>query len=67
MKKKTKLVGVQFDHKTKSKSEKIYWYRTNKDYKVGDTIEVKAPTGGKPDVLIVSIKKNDNKRNYKRI
>lgn len=66
MKKKTKLVGVKFNHKTNDKSEKVYYYKTNKDVKVGDMIEVNAPTGGKPKVLIVDSKKEDGKK-YKRL
>ncbi len=67
MKKKTKLIGVQFDRKTYGKHEKVYYYKSNKDLKVGDTVEVKAPTGGKPDVIVVDIKENDNRRKYKRL
>ena len=67
MKKKTKLIGVQFDRKKYGKHEKVYYYKSNKDLKVGDTVEVKAPTGGKPDVIVVDIKENDNRRKYKRL
>ena len=67
MKKKTKLIGVQFDRKTYGKHEKVYYYKSNKNIKVGDTVEVKAPTGGKPDVIVVDIKENDNRRKYKRL
>ncbi len=67
MKKKTKLIGVQFDRKTYGKHEKVYYYKSNKDLKVGDTVEVKAPTGGNPDVIVVDIKENDNRRKYKRL
>ena len=35
MKKKTKLIGVQFDRKTYGKHEKVYYYKSNKDIKVG--------------------------------
>lgn len=67
MKKKTKLIGVKFDYKKNDKNEKVYYYETDKNLKVGDIIEIKAPTGGKPDCLIVDIKKNDNERKYKRV
>ena len=66
MKKKTKLVGIKFDYKTNDKNEKTYYYKTNKDLQKGDIVEVKAPTGGTPDVLVVDVKKYDGGK-YKRI
>ena len=66
MKKKTKLVGVKFDRKTNDKNDKIYYYKTNKDIKKGDTVEIKVPTGGTPDALVVDVKEYSG-GNYKKL
>lgn len=44
------IVGIRIDG-----YKKTYYYHTNNDYKVGDTIKVLMPSGGTPDATIVEV------------
>ncbi|MCI9585689.1 MAG: hypothetical protein HFH45_03550 [Bacilli bacterium] len=58
-----KIVGVKFDTNSKGSQNKIYYYRTTKNLKVGDKINPTVVTGGKPDSVVVSVDSID-KRKY---
>ena len=63
---KTKVVGVRIDTKSTSTKEKVYYYRTNKDFKRGDRIRVKVPSGGSPKSTI-AIADSNKKGNFKNL
>lgn len=49
----TKIVGVKIDTKSPNTKEKIYYYKTDKDFKRGDKIDIKVESGGTPTATIV--------------
>ena len=49
----TKIVGVKIDTKSPNTKEKIYYYRTDKNFKRGDKIDIKVESGGTPTATIV--------------
>ena len=59
---KEKVVGIKIDTNSKEYQEKVYYYKTAKDFKPGDKINPKMVTGGTPDCVVVSI---DDKNNTK--
>lgn len=63
---KTKVVGVRIDTKSTSTKEKVYYYTTNKDFKRGDRIRVKVPSGGSPKSTI-AVANSNKKGNFKNL
>lgn len=57
-----KVVGIKIDTNSKEYQDKVYYYKTVKDFKPGDKINPKMVTGGMPDCVVVSI---DDKNNLK--
>ena len=51
--KMTKIVGVKIDTKSPNTKDKIYYYKTDKDFKRGDKIDIKVESGGTPTATIV--------------
>ena len=49
----TKIVGVKIDTKSPNTKDKIYYYKTDKDFKRGDKIDIKVESGGTPTATIV--------------
>lgn len=49
----TKIVGVKIDTKSPHTKEKIYYYKTNKNFKRGDKIDIKVESGGTPTATVV--------------
>jgi hypothetical protein len=49
----TKIVGIKIDTKSPHTKEKIYYYKTEKDFKRGDKINVKVESGGTPTSTVV--------------
>ena len=50
----SKLVGVRINTESPKTKSKVYYYNTEKDYKRGDGIRIKVPSGGTPKATIVS-------------
>lgn len=44
------VVGIQIEG-----SRKIYYYLTSKNYRIGQKIKIKAPSGGTPDATVVRV------------
>lgn len=63
---KTKVVGVRIDTKSTSTKEKVYYYTTDKDFKRGDRIRVKVPSGGSPKSTI-AVANSNKKGNFKNL
>lgn len=63
-KKMNKVVGITIDTKSPKTKEKVYYYRTDENYKRGDNIRVSVPSGGNPKAIIVigDSKKKFNKK-----
>ena len=51
--KKIHVVGVKIDTKSPHTSEKVYYYKTEKDLKVGQNINIHVPSGGNPVATVV--------------
>lgn len=61
----SKVVGVKIDQKSgKGGTTKTYYYKTEKDFKKGDRIRVKVPTGGNPEATVVV---GDSKKRHGRL
>lgn len=63
---KTKIVGIRIDTKSTSTKEKVYYYKTNKDFKRGDRLRVKVPSGGTPKST-VAVANSNKKGNFKNL
>lgn len=63
---KTRVVGIRIDTKSTSTKEKVYYYETNKDFKRGDRLRVKVPSGGTPKST-VAVANSNKKGNYKKL
>lgn len=50
---KSKIVGIKIDTKSPRTKDKIYYYKTEKDFKRGDKINVKVESGGAPNAIVV--------------
>lgn len=61
---KTKVVGIRIDTKSTSTKEKVYYYKTNKDFKRGDRLRVRVPSGGSPKST-VAVANSNKKGNFK--
>ena len=62
----TRIVGIRIDTKSASTKEKVYYYRTNKDFKKGDRLRVRVPSGGTPKST-VAIANSNKKGNFKNL
>lgn len=49
----TKIIGVKIDTKSPHTKEKVYYYKTNKEFKRGDKIDIKVESGGTPTATVV--------------
>lgn len=49
----TKIIGVTIDTKSPHTKEKIYYYKTDKDFKRGEQIDIKVDSGGTPTATVV--------------
>lgn len=58
------IVGVRIDTKAKNTKKKIYYYKTSENYKKGDVIRVKVPSGGTPKSTIV-VENSTKKQRYR--
>ena len=47
-----KVVGVKIASKSSHTKDKIYYYKTEKNFKRGDVIDIKVDTGGTPTATI---------------
>lgn len=63
---KTKVVGIRIDTKSTSTKEKVYYYKTNKDFKRGDRLRVRVPSGGSPKST-VAVANSNKKGNFKNL
>lgn len=63
---KTKVVGIRIDTKSTSTKEKVYYYRTNKDFRRGDRVRVRVPSGGTPKST-VAVANSNKKGNFKNL
>ena len=61
---KTRVVGIRIDTKSTSTKEKVYYYTTNKEFKRGDRLRVRVPSGGSPKST-VAIANSNKKGNFK--
>jgi len=59
----SKIVGIKIDTKSSHTKEKIYYYKTDKNLKRGEVINIKVDSGGIPKATVVV--ENSNK-NFKR-
>ncbi len=59
----SKIVGLKIGTKSLKTQDKIYYYKTDTDYKRGDKLTIKVPSGGTPTavVAIQDSKKKINK------
>lgn len=66
--KKDRIVGISINTKSLKYKDKIYYYKTDKELVEGDKIEVKMPTGGLTDCIVVEAdNKNIHKLNLKEL
>lgn len=63
---KTRVVGIRIDTKSTNTKEKVYYYTTNKEFKRGDRLRVKVPSGGSPKST-VAIANSNKKGNFKNL
>ena len=49
---KNKIIGVKFNTTSPKYKTKTYYYKTNKDVKIGDEITVPVATNKKVDVIV---------------
>lgn len=49
---KTKVVGVKIDTTSPKTKDKIYYYKTDKNLKRGDVLDIKVPSGGTPTATV---------------
>ena len=49
---KNKIIGVKFNTTSPKYKTKTYYYKTNKDVKIGDEITVPVDTNKKVDVIV---------------
>ena len=49
---KNKIIGVKFNTTSPKYKTKTYYYKTNKDVKIGDEITVHVATNKKVDVIV---------------
>jgi len=61
---KTRVVGIRIDTKSTSTKEKVYYYITDKEFKRGDRLRVRVPSGGSPKST-VAIANSNKKGNFK--
>lgn len=58
-----KTVGIKIDTRSTKYKDKVYYYKTDKNYKVGEHIRVQMPSGGTPEsTVVVTNSKNKIKR-----
>lgn len=53
MEKKEHVVGIKINTKSGKKVDKTYYYKTDKEFKKGDELRVKVPSGGSPRSRVV--------------
>ena len=58
-----KIVGVKIDTKSLKTKEKVYYYKTDQNFKPGDKINIKVESGGSPKAVVVA-SNSDKKNNY---
>lgn len=56
----SKIVGIKIDTKSPNSKEKIYYYKTDKDLKRGEVINIKVDSGGTPKATVVVENSNKN-------
>ena len=49
----TKIIGVKIDTKSPHTKEKVYYYKTEKDFKRSDKVDIKVESGGTPTATVV--------------
>lgn len=64
MVKMSKVVGVKIGTKSLKTQEKVYYYKTDNEYKRGDKITISVPSGGTPDAVVVI---GDSKKKFNNI
>lgn len=60
-----KIVGIKIDTKSPKTQDKIYYYKTKKELKYGDRINVKVESGGTPSAIVII--ENNNKVSSKNL
>lgn len=58
-----KIVGVKINTKSPKTKEKVYYYKTDQNFKPGDKINIKVESGGSPKAVVVA-SNSDKKNNY---
>ena len=58
------VVGVRIDTKAKNTKKKVYYYKTTGEYKRGEVIRVRVPSGGTPKATI-AIENSQKKQKYR--
>ena len=64
MVKMSKIVGVKIGTKSLKTQEKVYYYKTDNEYKRGDKITISVPSGGTPNAVVVI---GDSKKKFNNI
>ncbi len=64
MVKMSKVVGVKIGTKSLKTQEKVYYYKTDNEYKRGDKITISVPSGGTPNAVVVI---GDSKKKFNNI
>jgi len=64
-KNKVKIVGIKIDTKSDKYKDKIYYYKTDKQLKKGEVINVKMPTGGTATCTVANINKKGTNQKLK--
>lgn len=60
----THVVGVRIDTKSKNTQKKVYYYKTTGEYKRGEVIRVRVPSGGTPKATI-AVENSTKKQKYR--
>lgn len=65
----SKVVGIKFKQKSKDNKyhDKIYYYRTDRDVSKGEKLNIKVPSGGSPDAVVVSIEEKSKRKRLKKL
>ena len=58
-----KVIGVKIDTKSPHTKDKIYYYKTEKDLKRGDVIDIGVPSGGTPTATVAI---SDSRKKFSR-
>ena len=61
-----RTIGVKIDTRSTKTKDKVYYYKTDKKFEVGEHIRIKVPSGGTPESTVV-IKNSKKQGRFKKL